>query len=241
MEHKIKGIILHGIRYKETSLICHIYTNAFGRKTYIFNGVYKSKSKGKAAMLQPLFLLDLEVYQNDKADIQRVKDFRLSTPYQSIPFDPVKSALAFFISELLYKLLREEHPNQPLFEFIANSLKALDVLDDGAYNFHLYLMVQLTKYLGLHPTLLDEGTPAFFDLKSGHFTPIEPKHPSYMSRHLSRCFEQLYSIPIAQLPTVRLSRSERQEFIKKMLEFYSIHFGGVIELKSLSVVHELFD
>ena len=81
MEHKVKGIILHGIRFKETSLICHIYTNAFGRKTYIFNGVYKAKSKGKAAMLQPLFLLDLDVHQNDKAEIQRVKDFRLSTPY----------------------------------------------------------------------------------------------------------------------------------------------------------------
>lgn len=241
MEHKVKGIILHGIRYKETSLICHIYTSTFGRKTYIFNSVYKTKSKGKAAMLQPLFLLDLDVFQNDKADIQRVKDFRLSYPYQSIPFDPVKSSLAFFTSELLYKLLREEHPNPQLFEFLSNALIALDLLDEGVYNFHLYLMVQLTKYLGLHPTLLEEGTPAFFDLKSGHFTPIEPKHPSYMNRHLSRCFELFYSIGLADLSTVHLTRSDRREFIGKMLEFYSIHFGGVIEMKSLSVVHELFD
>lgn len=241
MEHKIKGILLHSIRFKETSLICHIYTNAFGRKTYIFNGVYKSKSKGKAAMLQPLFLLDLDVYQNDKAEIQRVKDFRFSYPYQSIPFDPVKSALAFFISELLYKLLKEEHPNAPLFDFLTSSLMALDVLDEGVYNFHLYLMVQLTKYLGLHPMLLEEGTPAFFDLKSGHFTPIEPKHPSYMNRHLSRSFEQFYSIALVDLASVHLTRTDRREFISKMLEFYSIHFGGIIELKSLSVVHELFD
>jgi DNA repair protein RecO (recombination protein O) len=109
------------------------------------------------------------------------------------------------------------------------------------YNFHLYLMVQITKYLGLHPILLEKGTPAFFDLKSGHFTPIEPRHPSYMNRQLSSCFEQLYSIALADLSTVHLTRTDRRNFIGKMLEFYSIHFGGALELKSLSVVHDLFD
>lgn len=241
MQHKIKGIVLNTIRYKDTSLICHIYTNTFGRKTYIINSVRTAKSKGKAAMLHPLFLLDLEVFQNDKTEIQKVKEVRLGYPYHSIPFDPVKSSLAFFISELLHKLLKEEQPNAPLFDYLYSSLIALDLLESGVYNFHLFLMVQLTKYLGLHPILLDEGTPSFFDLKSGCFTPIEPKHVYYMNRHLSRSFEQLYTANLDSLASIQLSRNDRREFISKMIEFYSIHFGMTIELKSLSVVHELFD
>lgn len=241
MEHKVKGIILNTFPFKESSLICHIYTNEFGRKSYIVNGVRKEKSKGKSAMLQPLFLLDMNVLQNNKAEIQKVKEFRLSYPYQTIPFNPVKSSLAFFISELLYKVLREEQPNKELFSYLESALMALDVMESGVYNFHLYLMVQLTRYLGLQPTLLEAGTPAFFDLKSGHFTPIEPKHPYYMKRHLSCCFEQFYSSSLMELEEVRMTRDERREFIGKMLEFYSLHFGSVIELKSLAVVHELFD
>ncbi|WP_047445558.1 DNA repair protein RecO [Alistipes sp. ZOR0009] len=241
MEHKVKGIILNTFPFKETSLICHIYTNEFGRKSYLINGVRKEKSRGKSAILQPLFLLDMNVYQNNKAEIQKVKEFRLSYPYQSIPFNPIKSSLAFFISELLYKILREEHPNRELFAYLEQAFLALDVMEEGVYNFHLYLMVQLTKYLGLQPTLLVEGTPSFFDLKTGHFTPIEPKHPFYMKRHLSRCFEQLYYSSLLELSRIKMSRDERREFIGKMLEFYSHHFGGTIEIKSLAVVHELFD
>lgn len=241
MEHKLKGIVLTTIRYKETSLICHIYTNMFGHKTYIFNGVRTAKSKGKSAMLQPLFLLDLDVFQNNKADIQRVKEFRLSYPYQTIPFNAVKSSLAFFISEVLYKLLKEEQPNPQLFEFLSSALMALDVIDEGVYNFHLYLLVQLTKYMGLHPTLLEPGTPAFFDLMRGVYTTIEPKHPSYMNRHLSHCFERFYTINLSDLASVEMTRTERREFIGKMIEFFSIHFGSTIELKSLNVVHDLFD
>jgi|APDOM4702015191_1054821.scaffolds.fasta_scaffold25125_2 DNA repair protein RecO (recombination protein O) len=241
MEHKIAGIVLTTVRYKDTSLICHLYTNLFGRKTYIFNGVRKEKGKGKAAMLQPLFLLDLDVIQNNKTDIQKVKDLRFSYPYQSIPFNPVKSSLAFFISELLNKLLKEEQPNKELFAFLTNAFMALDLLEDGVYNFHLYLMAQITKYLGLQPTLLDEDVPAFFDLKSGQYTPIEPKHPSYMNRHLSRCFHRFYHASVTQLAGIEMSRDERQQLIGKMLEFFAIHYGTSFELKSLAVVHELFD
>ena len=241
MEHKLKGIILNTFRFKETSLICHIYTTDFGRKAYIFNGVRKERSKGKSAMLQPLFMLDMDVLQNNKAEIQRVKEFRLEYAYQSIPFHPVKSSLAFFISEVLYKLLREEQPNPQLFEFLHSALIALDVMDEGIYNFHLYLLVQLTKYLGLRPSMLEMGTPAFFDLKSGEVTPIEPKHPTYMSRRLTACFEQLYYVGIGNLAEVKMSRAERRELIDKMVEFFGIHFGSTIELKSLAVVHELFD
>lgn len=241
MEYKLKGIILNTFPFKESSLICHIYTNEFGRKSYLINGVRKERSKGKSAILQPLFMLDMNVIQRDKVEIQKVKDFRLSVPYQSIPFNPVKASLAFFMSELLYKLLKEEQPNRELFGFLENAFQALELMEDGVYNFHLYLMAQLTRYLGLQPTLLEKGTPSFFDLKTGHFTPIEPKHLFYMNRRLSACFEQLYDSSLVNLAAVQMSRADRRELIGKMLEFFSLHFGGTVELKSLSVVHELFD
>ena len=57
MLHKTRGIVLHYIKYAETSVIVTIYTESFGRQSYIINGVRSKKAKIKANILQPLFLL----------------------------------------------------------------------------------------------------------------------------------------------------------------------------------------
>jgi len=60
---KTQGIILHIVRYGDQSLILTVYTEEFGRQSYIMNGTRGPKSKNRAGILQPLYMLDLEVYQ----------------------------------------------------------------------------------------------------------------------------------------------------------------------------------
>ena len=61
MLNKTRGIVLHHIKYSETSIIATIYTEVFGRQSYIIKGIRNKKSKIKANILQPLFLLNMEV------------------------------------------------------------------------------------------------------------------------------------------------------------------------------------
>ena len=35
MIHKTRGIVLHSVKYGETSLIAHVYTEAFGSQSYL--------------------------------------------------------------------------------------------------------------------------------------------------------------------------------------------------------------
>jgi len=74
MLYKTKGIVINFIKYKESSIIVHILTNKFGMQSYIVNGVRSFKGTQKIALYQPLTILDLVVYKNEKRDLQRISE-----------------------------------------------------------------------------------------------------------------------------------------------------------------------
>lgn len=117
-----KAIVLHQLKYSETSVITTLYTEAFGRQSYIINGIRSSKSKQKTGLLQPLFLLEIEAYHKSGREVQRLKEFRLDKVYQTIPFDVVKSTIVMFLSEIMNKIIRNEESDHELFQFIQDSL-----------------------------------------------------------------------------------------------------------------------
>src|ERR1043165_4877570 len=97
MYHKTRGVVLHTIKYSETSVIAKIYTEKLGLQSYIVKGVRASKSKSKAAMLQPLTLLEMEVSHRENKHLQYIKEFSRAFVYKSIPFDTLKSTFDFFL------------------------------------------------------------------------------------------------------------------------------------------------
>ncbi|MGB5930624.1 MAG: DNA repair protein RecO, partial [Cyclobacteriaceae bacterium] len=149
MLSKTRGIVLNFIRYKDTSIIVRIYTEAFGLRTYIVNGVRSSRGKSsKIAFYQPLTLVDLVVYNHDQRDIHRLSETRCSRTLQSIPFEPAKSCMALFITEMLVKVLKEEESNEELFRFIYHSVEMLDMMDSHYQNFHIQFLLKLSSFLG---------------------------------------------------------------------------------------------
>ena len=124
MIEKSKAIVLHLVKYAESSVIVTVYTLGRGRQAYLINGVRNPKSKQKPALLQPMFLLDIEAYHKPGREVHRLKEYKLSGVYQAIPFDVVKSTIAIFIGEILYKVLRSEESDEHLFNFICQSIYA---------------------------------------------------------------------------------------------------------------------
>src|ERR1700683_5435900 len=103
MQIKTRGIVLHTIRFSETSVITKIYTEKLGLVSYIVKGVRSSKSKAKAALLQPLTLLDMEVTHRENKQLQYIREFSRLYTYQSIPFHTLKSSVALFLLEVVSK------------------------------------------------------------------------------------------------------------------------------------------
>jgi len=229
MLHKTRGIALSYIRYKESSIIAKIYTEAFGIQTYIVNGVRSSKSKtNRIAFFQPLTLLDLVVYHKNKEDtIHRISEIKCYAPFFSIPFDVIKSGLALFMTEMLGKTLREEENNEPLFHFIEQSVLYLDEAETGFENFHIQFLMQLAHYLGFG---VETASDLESELKDNHF----PDRPDATEHAATvQMLENGYGLSIP------LDRVRRIGILEKLIFFYKIHMDALGEIRSLDVLREV--
>ena len=111
------ALVLHTTEYSESSVIAKLFTRQLGVRSYIIKGVRKSGSRTKQNLLQPLSHLDLVVYNNPKNQINYIKEIgpHLAHTPQSDNLFPasymaIHNALRFFMTEVLYKTLREEEP-----------------------------------------------------------------------------------------------------------------------------------
>ncbi len=220
MLHKTAGIVFKVFKYRETSVIARIFTSAFGVQTYIINGVRSSrKGKGKMALLQPLTLLDMVVYKKENTDIQRISEWRCVDSYQSIPLDIRKTAICMFLSEVLYKSVREEESSEELFSFLQHSMKILDAMETGFENFHLQFLVKLSRLLG-------------FGLDSSpHFMMSFQPEEEPLVRHL---LDKSYT------EHIRIGGSLRKIILDHIVDFYKQHVDALKEVKSLDILREVF-
>ena len=132
MLHKTHGVVFRFTKYGDTSIIVNIFTELFGLQSFIVNGVRSASSKtNKIALYQPLTLLDLVVYHRENANINRIKEVKCVYPYHTIPLDVRKSTIAMFIGEVVNKSVKEQPHAGAIFDFLFNSLVALDVVEEA--------------------------------------------------------------------------------------------------------------
>ncbi|MGC9355537.1 MAG: DNA repair protein RecO [Mariniphaga sp.] len=235
-----EGIILHYVKYGENSVIVSVYTREFGRKAYMLNISRSKKSKNKAGVLQPLFLIDMVAYQKDTREVQRIKEIKNQPVYQNIPFDVTKSTQAIFLAEMLGKTLREQESAPEMFEFIRNALLYFDLAEESAPNFHLWFLFRLTEYLGFLPDTQKAGFRNWFDMRKGQVSPHEPPHPFFLHPEATDALCQLAILKLQELGRLKIKREMRSYLTSKLVEYYQLHFEHLGEIKSLKVLYEVF-
>ncbi|MCD6354717.1 MAG: DNA repair protein RecO [Prolixibacteraceae bacterium] len=236
-----EGIVLHFIKYGESSVISTIFTKEFGRQSYLINAARSKRSKNKAALLQPLFFVDLVAYQRQTHDLHRIKEMKAGETFQNIPFDIVKSSQAIFLSEILYKTISEQESYPEMFEFIKNALLYFDLMEKGAVNFHLYFLYRLTEYLGFLPNTSSAGFEGWWDLRNGTVVPFEPSHPLFANKETTRILRELSTLKIHEISKLAITRNQRETLLSKMVEYYQLHFDSLGEIKSLEVMRDVFE
>ncbi len=239
MLHKTRGIVLHHIKYADTSLIVKIYTEAFGLQAYLVKGVRSKKGSFRSSFFQALTLLDLVVYKREKNDLQHLREAEVSEPFHSISTDVRKSTMALFLAEVIMKSMREGETNSDMFSFIASSLSFFNMQDEGIENFHIFLLLKLSRYLGFNPQGETEGN-SFFDMREGKYYSHKPTHPDYLSPEISRTLHSLDQCGIGQLGKLRLTADMRSNLLDAVLIYYQIHLSGLGTIKSVEVLKTVF-
>ncbi len=240
MQEKTMGVVLRALKYGDSSLIVDIYTASRGTVPFIVKVPKSRRASVKSVFFRPLSILEIDFDYRQKSALQRIRDVRFGFTYRSLPYDPVKSSIALFLSEFLSRVLKHEAGGGALFSYIIYSLQWLDASERAFSNFHLVFIVRLTRFLGFYPNAesCDEGD--YFDMVSACFVPSRPFHHAYLEPREAALIPLFLRMNYDTMRFFALTRRDRERFIEVIGEYYRLHVPEFPELKSLEVLKEVF-
>ena len=209
------------LKYGDKGVIAHILTDVHGRQSYMLQGVKPTAKGSKMALLQPMFAVEFEGLTSSKMTMHRMKDLVSGVVLHTTPYDVRKSTMALFMAEVLYRLVRESEANEGLFEFVWGSVAALDAIDKGIANFHLWFLDWL-------------------DIRDGHFTRTVISSNLALSPDNARILHDMLECDVRYLGEIGLNRTERVEFLDSMLRYYAYHLESIRSVESLRILREVF-
>ena len=238
--YKGRGVVLHTLKYGDSSMVVYLLTDVGGRRSYMVQGVRSRNGRGsKLALFQPMFPVEFEGLESPKMEMHRLGEVHAGIVLQSIPFDVKKSAIALFMAEVLYRLVKESEANAMLFDFVWGSVEALDAASEGVANFHLWFLSNLCRFLGFSPG--NEYMPAaWFDIAEGLYTVTAPPREHAMSQENAMILRDMLECDVRYLGEVGLNRRQRVDFLESLLAYYAYHLDTIHTVQSIRILQEVF-
>lgn len=245
MKEKLHGILLGKIRHNDRHNVITVFTRERGRMSFLSPAGATKRSRQTTSRLQLLSVFETDVSIVEGRDLLFPSSYAPERIWRSIWYDPIKSVLIMFLSEFLSRLLRDSPPDPTLWDYIVDSTDILDRATNTTEiaNFHIAFLVRLMTLTGIRPDLSGYSEGMEFDMESGTMTtPWSGK---------SRGAKRIRTGEAAMLPVLskinfrnarcfRFSGSQRNRLLDGILTYYSVHFPGCDNLKSLEVIREIF-
>ena len=112
--------------------------------------------------------------------------------------------------------------------------------DEKTANFHIYLLLHLSRLLGFFPVQNHAEDNEWLDLRNAQFKSFPPAserlEPELAS--LLRYFMESNLQSACELSNTRI---QRNKLLEALLEYYSIHLPGMGEIKSYGILKEIFE
>lgn len=240
MVEKVEGIVLRTIKYSDNSLIIQLFTREHGRISCIAKGIHNKKSKFASALFYPFFIINAEIYFNNKKEIQIIKEVNIVHSLENIRDNHFKLAIAMFLAEVLNKTIKYQNTDEKLFDFIKEMIYKFDIEPNSPANFHLYFLLGMTHFLGFYPiNNYNNGIP-FFDLLNAQFV-NNCTDSQTVDKDFSKLFSQIMSIKNDEWWALNLTSFQRHKLIEILLNYYTLHTGINMKIKSLDVLTDVFN
>ena len=208
-------IVLSLTKFKDNAIVLHCLSREYGRRSFIVN-VGKG---GSMAMFLPLSILEADVIENPKSQLARAKNISALYPLYSLRSDMYKNSIAMFLSEVLYRSIRDGFYEEGLFDWCHGSILTLDSLERDFSNFHLRFLLEYAQALGFAPSL--EALLPF----AGDSLP-------QIKSLLQSSFTETLLLP--------LTGEQRNRIADILLQYIGYHSECSLNVQSLKVLREIF-
>lgn len=209
-------IVLNLTKLGETSIVLHTLSREYGRKSFVI----KVSRKTSMSLFLPLNILEADVQESNKSTLWRAGSITARYPLAGIRSNMYKNTMTLFMSEVLYRTIKEGANEEGLFDWCAKSILALDALQSDFSNFHIRFLLEFAVILGFSPSA-DDLAPF-----AGQYYPI-------LKKFVSASFAETMLMP--------LNGETRNALSEILLKYISHHSECALNIQSLKVLRELYD
>ena len=124
-------IVLHTTKFGENSLVVHTLSKEYGRRSFLVRGVGK---KSAMALFLPLTLLEGDVVETSKSTLYTIKGLVSRHPLMGIRNSIAKNTMTMFMSEVLFRVMKEGVYEQGMYEWCERSILMLDAIQTDFSN-----------------------------------------------------------------------------------------------------------
>lgn len=140
-------------------------------------------------------------------------------PLMGIRNSVYKNSITMFMSEVLFRIVREGAYEQGLYEWCEKNILLLDAMQEDFNNFHIRFLLELTIALGFSPEAKD-----LLPFVGDHFAVVE----------------QFMKLPFADSMLIPLTGPVRNEIAEEILRYIEFHTESAVNINSLKVLRDLF-
>ena len=215
MKSKAELIVLNHTKFGENSIVLHTLSAEYGRRGFLV----RVSPKTAMALFLPLNILQAEVTENPKSDLWFARNFVSVSPLNGIRNNIHKNTMTLFMSEVLYRVIKDQTNEDGLAEWLKGQILTLDALESDFANFHLMFLLNLCSALGFDPDIAG-------------LAPFADKHLSQMETLLKRPFTEAMLFP--------LSGADRNAIAESILKYIEYHTESAVNVRSLAVLREIY-
>jgi len=214
-----KGLILKVFPYSNTSIICNIFTNNFGKLTLMVKGVRKPK-KPLLSIIQPFNLVEIQYYYKKNRGIQLIKEADIIISFDKLR-DNINSILfGSLILGIINKVFEKEYPNEIIFRLIYKTLNKLSTDNNQNKIIFLFFLFHLNKQLGFMPTI---------------------KNNSELSDSSKFFLNNINKTHINDIFDINVTNDILLESYYFIIHFMKIHINYMTNLKGLDKIEKIYN
>ncbi len=207
-------IVLHTTKFGENSLVVHALSREYGRRSFLIRNAGKSTS-----LFLPLNILEAEIVETSKSSLYTARSLSVRYPLMGIRNNMFKNSMTMFMSEVLYRVIKDGAMEQGLYEWAEKNILLLDAISVDFSNFHIRFLLELAVALGFSPSSQD-------------LIPFVGEHYPTVERFMTESFAESMLIPLNGLT--------RNEIAEEILRYIEFHTESSLNVNSLKVLRELF-
>ena len=168
-------IILNTTKFRENQLVLHTLSRVHGRRSFLV----RVGKQASMALFLPLNLLEGDVTENPKSTLWTVRNLSALHPLNGIRGNLHKNTMTLFMSEVLFRALREGAVEEGLFDWCRKTILTLDAMKSDFSNYPIRFLLELAAALGFSPTF-ESVAPFVGSGLTGHIASQAPGSAGYV-------------------------------------------------------------